>query len=283
MQHSRLVIRLKHLWYILKHINYRKTCKGSGLKANDIALFTTAKDFDGTFGVASYQPQHTDYRIHTISVKDQLQTETCTSQAKCVQEENKHGVQFSARGITLWEIQNHVIDPKNMGEAALVDPQMCGADFGFILAEHLPDQNNLLWPQYIGFNVNNYAAEASNYKDATYWQVRNWANMLKILDGGDILTTGINWFSGYNRGGGSPTYWQITGPLGYVVGGHSIAVVGYRLNWQGKNWVRCQNSYGASWGYSDNMGGGDFFIEMNYFLQSNMGVFASLDTTEYGK
>lgn len=114
--------------------------------------------------------------------------------------------------------------------------------------------------------------EAEKHKIKSYWEVDSRNDILKLLDEGKTLNTGIKWYTGFNQSGGFSSPWYIDKPIGYYVGGHDIKICGYDLNYNGKKVYIILNSYGKSWGNN-----GKFYIDMDYFDKNNYGVFTSLD------
>lgn len=112
-------------------------------------------------------------------------------------------------------------------------------------------------------------AEAAKHKISSYWEVSGRNDILKLLDEGRTLNTGIDWYTGFNQGGGFGSPWIIRKALGYAVGGHDIKICGYDTV---KKVYIFVNSYGKEWGDS-----GLFYIDMDYFDKHNYGVFTSLD------
>jgi hypothetical protein len=128
------------------------------------------------------------------------------------------------------------------------------------------------WNSYINVDLERFKASFAKHKSQTYWSVSSKADLLKVLDEGRVVTTGIDWYTGFNQGGGFKSPWIISKPVGYKVGGHSIANNGYKFKYYSNDTVICQNSYGKEWG--DN---GKFYITIDYLLNNNYGLFVNLD------
>ncbi len=256
----------------LKHLKYRiLEARGSGLlplpKDNrDL----TIQDLGWGFG---YTPKHTRHIIPTLSVKNQLPRNSCQWEATTVQKEVDEGKILSSRSL--------VIKGKEMGLVSgdgysnMRSGQKVLQKWGILSAETCPDESRNNWSNFLNFNVNKYSDEAAKHKIQSYWKVSSLNDVYKLLDEGRILTTGMSWYTGYNMKGGFKWPWIILKFVGWVVGGHAIAVIGYDKNYQGVKTLVCQNSYGKLWGDK-----GRFHITEDYFVKhclKKYGCFVNLD------
>ncbi len=254
----------------LRHIPYRLfVAKKSGLKIKrkrDSRNFNTK-----VLGWAGYTPKNKTCLIPTLSIKSQLYN-TCSFNSATVQKEVDEGVVLSVRGILAWAVKNGMV--KGDGFANLDAAQKALKNWGILEQGAVGDAfgESYDWNDYINVNLDTFKDLAAVHKIKTYWEVTSRNDRLKLLDEGKVLDTGIDWYTGFNQGGGFSSPWLIIRPLGWRVGGHAIAIIGYNLNYQGRGVYIVQNSYGSSWG--DN---GKFYIDMDYFDKNNYGVYANLD------
>lgn len=253
---------------ILSHIPYRIiTARGSGgkFRKKDPRDFKTDVLGWSFFG---YEPKHLDKEIKTLSVKNQGSMNNCTWQAATVQKEVDEGVVLSARSLTAAGYKAGLISGN--GFASLESPQKILKNVGILEASEIPEEVG--WNSYINVDLERFKASFAKHKTQSYWSVTSKADLLKVLDEGKVVTTGIDWYTGFNQGGGFKSPWIITKAIGYKVGGHSIDIIGYKLKYNGSDVFICQNSYGNEWGDK-----GRFYISFDYILRNNYGFFVNLD------
>jgi len=126
------------------------------------------------------------------------------------------------------------------------------------------------WSVYSGMALTEDLA--ADHKIASYWGNIKKNELYKLIDEGKTMITAINWYTGFNQGGGFKAPWIISKATGWKVGGHAFKIKGYDLNYHGKEVAICTNSYGTNWG--DN---GTFYIEIGYLMRYNLGIMTSLD------
>lgn len=249
-------------WKKITHLPYWIfKAKGSGL------LKTPKDDRDfnvGIFGWGDYTPKHIRWIITTLSIKNQFRN-TCQWNATIVQKEPDEALRLSVRRLVSYAKRKGYISGD--GFSNLRSGQLSLKDYG---AEREFDENETNWEIYSNIPIN--TVEAAKHKTSSFWSVSSRNEILKLLDEGRILTTGIEWFTGYNQGGGFSSPWIISKPIGYSVGGHAIAIIGYDLNYNGKKVYIMQNSYGKDWGDD-----GKFYIEMSFLENNNYGIYVNID------
>jgi len=262
----------EHIIAIIKHFltGYVFRAKPSGL------LPTTPdnRDFNTRIlGWSGYTPKHSRHVIQTLSVKDQGSRNTCQWEATTVQKEVDEKIQLLRRIIIAWGKQNGLTEGD--GSSELRSGQLALQRFG-IAKSGFMDDTYRGWSDYTNINLKDsaLAAESDKHRIQSFWFVNSREDILKLLDEGKVIVTGLDWYTGFNQGGGFRAPWLITGRVGYFVGGHAVAIIGYDLNYQGRKVYIIQNSYGAQWGDA-----GKFYIDMDYFdnPQVNYGFVANMD------
>ena len=227
--------------------------------------------FGSLFNIFGYTPKHDEYRIPTLSVKDQRRLSNCSFQSATVQKEVQEGVVLSAQNLTARAYYNNLC--KWEGFAHLRNAQEVLVKWG--IGEQKNGENtHLSFGDYI--KGGNMASSDADHRSKSYWRIKNADEYLKAIDEGFIVDLGIDWYSGYNQGGGFRSPWIVTRPVGTFVGGHAIAGKGYRMK---DETAVIQNSYSGAWGDK-----GDFYIDLDFlntFIQ-RYGAFCTLDI-EYNK
>ncbi len=233
------------------------------------------RDFNtGLFNWFGYTPKHRKHIISTVSVKNQLRFNTCQWNATTTQKEVDEKEKLSVRGITSKGKQLGYISGN--GYSNLRSGQKVMQSWGMLEFGTL-DESVTDWQKYIIPNPGAYKTKAAKHKTASYWSVTNRDAVLKLLDKGKILTTGIKWYSSFNQGGGFKYPWVINDDVrkkGYAVGGHAFVIKGYDLD---KKLYICQNSYGPTWGDH-----GDFYVDMSYMDANNYSYYTNLDEIHKG-
>jgi len=255
----------------LTHLPYRIfNARGSGLKK------TPKDDMDfktGIFGWFDYKPKHTSHVIKTLSIRNQHSFNTCQWNSTTVQKETDERCRLSVRSL--------VIKGKEMGLVSgngfsnLRSGQKVLQKWG-ILEEGLIVGDMVNWNKYSDKNaIRGFDAEAAKHKISSYWSVSSRNDVFKLLDDNRVISTGLRWYTGWNMGGGFRLPWLISRVIGLWVGGHAIAMIGYKLNYKGKKVYVCQNSYGPTWGND-----GKFYIEMDHLDKNSYGFFTNLDEVD---
>ena len=218
----------------------------------------------------SYTPknQSKSNNINQDWIINQDRNNICTQCAAAHQRMIAENTQFSVQTLTSWLRANKMLTAD--GEATIDTPQVGLQKYGIIpgvsdVAGKTYDQISLLPSNQV---------LASQHKISTYWRVSGRNDLLKLLDDGKTVTTGLDWYSGYNQGGGFSAPWIISKTLGYIVGGHSVLIVGYNLNYNGHKVYKILNSYGSSWGDS-----GYLYVDMDFLDAHNYGYYTDLGIT----
>lgn len=222
------------------------------------------------FGLFPYKPLHTRHIIPTVSVKNQYPFNTCGWNAVTVQKEPDENVSLSVEKLVKIGRKNNQISGD--GFSSLRGNQLMVQKFG-IPEDRFSNKNVGTWEEYSRFDLNEEMIKnADNHRSLSFWEVRGRDAVLKALDQGRILETGIDWFTGFNMGGGFSAPWLITNFKGLRVGGHAFVCIGYDLNYQGKEVLVFQQSAGLEWGDK-----GKFYIEMNFALKNCYTFYVQLD------
>lgn len=227
--------------------------------------------FSSLFTIFGYTPKHDEYVIPTLSVKDQKGLSNCSFQSATVQKEIQEGVVLSAQNLTARAYQNRLCGWG--GWANLRNAQDVLVKWG--IGEQKNGENTHLdFGSYV--NGGNLKPADFDHRAKSYWLIKNADEYLKAIDEGFIVDLGIDWYSGYNQGGGFSYPWVIKKPVGYLIAGHAIAGKGYRMK---DETAVIQNSYSSAWGDK-----GNFYINLDFLdgYIRKYGAFATLDI-EYNK
>lgn len=253
------------------HLLYLIVCKPSGLnppKKDDRDL-QTAKLGWSWFG--AYIPKQTRKVNPTLSVKNQLGFNTCVFNGTTTMHEPNEAM---------------ILEPQHILAKAAAENLISGTGFtdirtgfkmlqkygisrvGYLRGEAETDFNKYAHPVFTA----EIEKDAATHKIQTYWLVSNRDDILKLLDEGKILGTGLPWWTGFNQGGGFAWPWLITKFIGWLIGGHFATIKGYDLAYQGRKVYICQNTYGALWGDK-----GDYYVDMSFMEANDYGVYTILD------
>lgn len=221
-------------------------------------------------GWGAYEPKNVRKINKTYGVKNQESLNTCQWNATTTCKEPDEAMELSVRylvsvGKRMGLVSGNGFSDMRSGQKVL-------QKYGICAEVDCPDVGKNNWDLYSSIWQTALNDKAEAHKIKQYWSVSNRNDIIKLLDDGKCMSTGIEWYSGYNQSGGFRAPWIISSKVGYFVGGHAISLIGYDLNYQGKKVYIFQNSYGADWG--DN---GKFYITMDFFDKNNYGVFANLD------
>jgi hypothetical protein len=265
---EQIVYKIKHfLPYIFGSF------KGSGYRL----LEDDDRDFQlgSFFGLGAYSPKSSRVLLPTLSVKDQNHFNTCVFNSATVCKEPDEGVILSVRSLVSQSWRSNYI--QGNGNSSLRYAQQVLKDWGEMEEKDLPDGNYSVSNDFNGYvNTSLDQNKASGHKISSFWSVSTKDQILQLLDQGRRCHVAIPWYSGYNQGGGFSAPWIITKALGYFVGGHALAIIGYDLNYQGHKVFIIQNSYSAQWGDA-----GKFYVEMDFLVremnQPGYGCYCNLD------
>jgi len=225
----------------------------------------------GLFGWSKYTPKHKEHIIKTISIKDQNPYNTCTFNAACVQKEIDENEVLSVRSMVAYAKRMGYI--RSNGFSTLENAQKVLLKFGAMRESSCPDIKQRSFKDYTNPSKLDYV-EAGFRKTKSFWEVKRRADILKLLDEGRAMATAKPWYSGFNRSGGFNIPWLIEKIVGYFVGYHSTIMIGYNMDYKGKECYVFQNSYGKLWGDR-----AKYYVTMDWFDKKNtFGCFAQLDT-----
>lgn len=253
--------KIKHLIYWLLR------AKSSGL----LPLKEDHRDYQVSelgFGRFGYQPKHTEKYIETVSVKNQRMINTCQWCATTIAKEVDEQKKLSVRSIVCKGKQLGLLSGN--GWSNLRGGQEVLKKWGILSEETCPDVGHEDWNNYSSFNVDKHSEEAAKHKIKSYWFVKNLDELYELIDKNKVVVTGMDWYSGFNQGGGFSFPWIIEKIIGYVVGGHAYAIKGYNRK-TNKVLVKAQNSYGSLWGDK-----GDFWVDADYFVRYAMGRYGAV-------
>ena len=257
----------------LTHLIYRLLyARGSGYKKSK----PDVRDFD-TFDIGwgfGYTPKYKRVEFETLSVKNQSPYNTCVYNSTTVCKEIDENVVLSVRSLVVMAKRLGLMirdgwSNLNAGEKVL-------KAWGIQEERDLPDLKQANFDSYSKTVLDNQ--KASKHKIKSYWTVNSRDQRLKALDEGKAIKVAIDWYTGFNSRYLTryfPDY-IIMKAVGYKVGGHALAMIGYDLD---KNIYIIQNSYGTTYGTKTdtNTKGGIFYIDMDYFDKNNHGAYVNLD------
>ena len=270
MDKEQLIYKVKHLPYYLKLITFDRKRINSGFKKSkkDPRDFETEKLGWNLFG--EYKPLGKSSGIKTLSIKDQENRNTCAWEAATVCKEIDEKVVLSSRSLTSAGVANGLVSGN--GFTTLEAPQKMLKSVGIMEESECPSVYNGNWNAYVNVRQDTNKMAYSEHKIQSYWSVSSKGDLYKLLDSGRPFTTAIDWYTGFNQGGGFKAPWIINKAIGYKIGGHSFAGIDYSLNYNGRSVIKFQNSYGKEWG--DN---GCFYVDINYLMANNYGFKTNLD------
>jgi len=255
---------LKQLFYWLFK------AKPSGL----LPLPKDDRDFkvESVLGWGEYTPKHTEFEIKTVSVKDQFPLNTCqwnaTIAGKEVDEQCELDVRsFVRKGYEMGLVSRDGFSNLRSGQKVLYD-------WGALNDDEYIDNPKAGWNAYINISITGKENKAKEHKTKTYWAVNNINDALRVLDEGRPVAFGMDWYSGYNAGGGFKSPWLISKEVGYWIGGHAVLAIGYQINYRGSKVIKVQNSYSKEWGDK-----GCFYITFDMFAKqlTKYGAYTNLD------
>jgi len=227
--------------------------------------------FGSLFNIFGYTPKHDEYRIPTLSVKDQKRLSNCSFQSATVQKEVQEGVVLSAQNLTARAYYNNLC--RWEGWADLRAAQKVLVAWG--IGKQLGGENTHLdFGNYI--KGGNLLPSDADHRSQSYWRINNADEYLKAIDEGFVVDLGIDWYSGYNQSGGFSFPYIVSKEIGTFVGGHALAGPGYRMK---DETAIIQNSYSGAWGDK-----GDFYIKLDFLNKyiKRYGAYCTLDI-EYNK
>lgn len=228
-----------------------------------------------------YTPQHDVHVIETYDVKDQHYN-TCGQEAAvaCVEtlkktqlSEQFHSTMLRAEGKVLQDGFSSLVENlKALVKRGVCVKKMLNEDDGTMSYEVYTDQKKITPEMKADAMINRIDGFAS---------VIGRPARLKTLDGGDVLYTGMDWYSGYNMNGGFSFPFIISKIIGWLVGGHAIFIKGYDYL---RRLYIIQNSYGPLWGgFVDSKGikhKGCFAVDMDFFDNHGFATYRLINIKE---
>lgn len=221
-----------------------------------------------------YTPKH----VRKINLKDwqkiRNQTlNTCVLEAIGLHKEPQENIDLGSRGITAYLRSKGQMS--NRG-TSLSYAQKALRDFGITEEKVLPSDRSLNYNQYSDPSIltKEIKDNAAKHKSASYWKTFSLFRVLEEIDNDNnaIGHTAAMWYSGYN-------IWSVKGLKaiikilwGYIIGGHSFCIMGYDMDYLGKQVLIIANSFGEEYGDS-----GLFYIEFKDFKIFEWGVYFSED------
>lgn len=241
----------------------------------------------------AYQPTKKYHLIKTLSVKDQADYNDCVWNATTVQKEVDEQKILSVRSLVTLGYKNGYISGD--GFAAIDAGQKVLQKYGILESGVLNEDTSVSFFDYTKMPVN--LNEAAKHKINSYWHVNSKDDEIRLLEQDKPLVTGMDWYTGFNQGGGFSAPYLITGNVGWKIGGHSVLKKGYVYGFNGidannklilggsRNVYAFQNSYSDKWGATvvDDDGfehKGLFFADMNFFDKYGYWCYANLDVGE---
>jgi len=267
MDKEQIIYKIKHLPYLLKLL--LTNGRGSGLKktTKDQRDFNTEKLGWNPFG---YSPKYAEKINKTLTIKDQKTFNTCVFNGTSAMHEPNEGMPLSVRFMVAMAKKLGLITGTGVTDIRTGFKML--KEYGTCEESLLPENNNGDFESYTNVDTERFKKNADSHKIASFWSVTSRSDILKLIDEGKILGTGMDWYSGFNQGGGFSLPWLIMKIIGWLIGGHFIIIKGYKMSYQGRKVYVCQNSYSKLWG--DN---GDFYVDMDYLEKNDYGIYTILD------
>lgn len=274
----------------ITHLFYRIfKARGSGLERDfDPRTFNTK-----VLGLGEYAPTKKINVIKTVSNKNQGSLSTCQWNATTIQKEVDEECVLSVRSIVGYGKKMGLLSGE--GNSTLLSGQKALKDWG-ILKEGIIPENMSGWDNYSNVDIERFKSEAGVHKISSYWNPYTANDIIRYIDEGRTMTTGLEWYTGFNQGGGFRAPWIISKNVGYSVGGHAFLLKGYIFGYSGIDKNKkivindstgsdvfvMQNSYGADWGatFIDEKGvehKGCFFVTMSFLMANYYGAYVNLD------
>jgi len=169
-----------------------------------------------------YKPKHKRKVIPQLSVKNQAPYNTCVWNATTGQKEIDENVILSPRSIVTRGRQSQLLIRD--GIASLRSGQKVLSDWGIMQDSELPDQPHKSFNEYSSAKLD--SKKASRHRTKSYFSVRTRNAIIKAIDDGHVVVSGIKWYTGWNTRY-LPKNALISGNVGYPVGGHAIKLIGY--------------------------------------------------------
>ena len=223
----------------------------------------------GIFG--GYTPKNEVLELPEYSTKNQGRFNDCTFNALAVQREITEKVPLSVKSVVCYARKQGYLTGD--GYSDLRSGQKTALEFGLAEESLLPDVKSD-WDSYSAETqlTDAIRANANTHRTKAFFKVTTKDEFLKALDDGYAIHCGMDWFTGYNMGGGLTAPWILPWAKGIGVGGHAICCVGYDLK---KQLLKFKNSYGPDWGDR-----GHFYVRFQDWFGSNWPGYVGVDMDE---
>lgn len=204
-------------------------------------------------GFFDYVPKHGEWIIPTLSVKNQLQVNSCVPSATAVQKETDEGVVLSPGDLGSYLTYKGEMGPSG---ATLQGAMKALIDRGIAEEAVVPTRNTTFGEFSSPSNLTPEGKEnAALHKNQSFWTTRSLNTVLEQLDNGRIGLTGLPWKETYTL--------TLLRPDSYPSSfGHAVVVIGYKLNHNGHKVLVFQNSWGLEYGDM-----GRFYVRFDEFNQ----------------
>jgi len=249
---------------------------------------------------AGYTPLRDEFEIGGLTMKDQSPNNTCTQISLSTVLEANERIELSEQSQTCFAMEANTISQNGF---STLKNQLGVLQKNGMCQKNMLDGDRNNWANFSSpTNLTPVIIQnASGHKIKSYWSCGSRDEKLKALDSGHALYTGMDWYSAFCAYGSFSSPWLIIGNdktykvgdidtesifskilksilalfkglLGVAVGGHALAIIGYKMNYYGHKVYVFQNSYGSGWG--DN---GKFYVDMDYFDAYGHPAYALLD------
>lgn len=216
-------------------------------------------------GWFDYKPKQDRLLLPILEIKSQSPNNTCVFHSYAACREVDEQVTLSPRSLVAYAKLKGYLHADGLSSIRL--GQQAGTEFG-IAEESLVPNPNLSWQDYSGLRLTpDIYSSASKHRAKNYFWVKDKNEVLKALDDGHAIHTGMDWYSSYNMQGGLSAPWVLSWRRGVKVGGHAVKLCGYDIY---KGLLIFQNSFGPAWGDQ-----GKFYIRMSdWFAEGIEGAVA---------
>lgn len=223
--------------------------------------------FGAVFKAAAYQPKNRVKSIKTLSVKNQQSFNTCTWNSAILCKEFQEGKPLSVRflvaaGREKGRIFGNGFASLRNSQQTLVEEGSCEET---LCPDVKPDWNTYSSPSVLTYDAKMNAGE---HKSQRYFLVQTLNDYMMCLDGDNIIQTGLEWYTGYNKFNVKEKC-VLEPYTGVKVGGHAVACVGYDLD---SGLLEFQNSFGEQYGNN-----GRFFVRIKDWFQMGFGGYVMVD------
>ena len=191
-----------------------------------------------------YLPAHDVLDLKTATVKNQGIFNTCVWNSAAAAKEIDEGKALSPKFLVALAKYRGLVS--GTGYGYLRDAQKLLVSSGIAEEALVPDIKSD-WSSYSSPSVltGEKMSNAALHKSSRYFLVDDRNLWFKALDEGHAIHTGLDWYSGYNQGGGFSSPWILIPRKGAFVGGHAVLCKGYDVP---RQLFKFQNSYGSDWG-----------------------------------